>query len=284
VAFNLLELARGKGRKVNLYLFRYGVQSGNIFAYTSHTQSIVKGGVTYLPVPISRGSIVVKGTMDKSSLEVRTSVALPIAELFRVYPPTQVISLTIFEGHLNDPDAEYKTCWSGRVTSAKRDVNELLMSCEPSRTMLRRYGLRRFYQYSCPHILYGSQCGASKTATKLHRTDYSISGLTIALPNADSFSSVADNYLGGLVEWDNAIGEREIRTIIAITKRVAGVGTNTVTVSGNLRGLTTATPVDLFAGCSHDLAGCGFHSNVDNFGGCPYIPKKNPVGSTTLYY
>lgn len=284
MTFNLFELARGKGRKVHLYLFRYGALSNTYFAYTDHTQSITKGGITYQPVPIKRGAIVVKGTLDKAALEVGTDLSVDLSEVFRVYPPTQVINLVIRQGHLNDPDNQFLSCWSGRVMSAKRENNELIMSCEPMRTVLRRNGLRRYYQYSCPHVLYGTQCGASKSAATLSRTAYTIDGLRIVLDNSDAFASVADQYLGGMVEWNNSRGEREVRTIIRITKRVAGVGVNSVVVSGNLRDLIEGAPIDLVAGCSRDLAGCAFHSNTDNFGGCPYIPKENPVGKTTLFY
>jgi hypothetical protein len=284
MSFSIKELSRRLGRKVNLYLFRYGSQSASRFAYTNHTQPITSGGITYSPLPIKRGKIVVKGTMDKAVLEVRAALSAPIAELFRVYPPTQVVTLIIKQGHLSDDANEYKTCWAGRVTSARRDVNELVMSCEPSRTMLRRNGLRRFYQYSCPHELYGEKCGANKAAVTYGLIPHSINGLTIRLDDASTFPTVADQCLGGMVQWVNAGGETELRTIVRVTKRVTGVGTNTVSVSGNLRDLTEGVTIQIIAGCSHDKAGCAFHSNTENYGGCLYIPKVNPVGTTSLYY
>jgi hypothetical protein len=41
------------------------------------------------------------------------------------------------------------------------------------------------------------------------------------------------------------------------------------------------TDVDVFAGCTHDLAICSSKfDNVVNYGGFPFIPRKNPFNST----
>lgn len=277
MSFDSIEKSRTKGRPVNLFLLRYGTQPNSYYAYTDATSDIARGGVTYQSVAIVRGAIVVKGNMDKASLEVRMAMSLPAAELFRVYPPANVITLTISQGHLGDPDNEFLVAWAGRVTSAKRETPELVLTCEPHRTSMKRLGLRRHYQYSCAHVLYGPHCRANKAAATTSRSVVAVlSSMRIQLPAGWNTLPVA-NYVGGMIEWTTPNGEKEVRSIIRISGEV-------LTLSGMLNGLAAGDTVSVIRGCSRNLEGCGTHNNVLNFGGCPFIPKKNPVGRLNMFY
>ncbi len=277
MSFDSIEKSRTKGRPVNLFLMRYGAMEDSYYAYTDATSDITHEGVTYQSVAITRGAIVVKGNMDKASMEVRMSMSLPAAELYRVYPPANIVTLTILQGHLGDPDNEFLVVWAGRVTSGKRESPELVLSCEPHRTSMKRLALRRHYQYSCAHVLYGPHCRANKAAATTTRTVVAILGsMRIQLPVGWNTMPVS-NYVGGMIEWTTANGEREVRSII----RISG---EELTISGMLNGLEAGASVSVIRGCSRDLEGCGTHNNVLNFGGCPFIPKKNPVGRLNMFY
>ena len=86
-----------------------------------------------------------------------------------------------------------------------------------------------------------------------------------------------DRYKGGYIQWTDSYGNTQTRTII---KR-----SGDRLIVGNTRGLPDATSINVFAGCRHTLQDCSdLHSNVVNFGGQPYIPLENPVGTTNRYY
>lgn len=276
MSFGEIERSRAKGRPVNLFLIRYGAAPNSYYAYTDSTSKIVDGGVTYLPVPIDRGAIVVKGNMDKAAMEVKMSLSLPVAELFRVYPPASVVSLTIKQGHLGDPDSQYLVAWVGRVIAAKREAPELVLTCEPVRTTLKRLALRRNYQYSCPHVLYGEWCRADKSAATVACEVVAIDGIKIVLEGGWN-PSPADKYVGGMVEWTNNSGDTEIRSIVR-------VNVNTLSLSGSLRDIVVGSTVQVSRGCSRDMDGCNSHNNIQNFGGCPFIPTKNPIGRSNQFY
>lgn len=276
MAFGFFELSRTKGRKIGLYLFRYGASSGSYYAYTNHTKSITRSGITYTPVPIKRGRIVSKSNLDKTRLDVRTSLALPLAELFRIYPPSQVVTLTISELHLNDTDNEVRVIWSGRVTSASREGRELILGCEPIRTATRRMGLRRHYQYSCPHVLFSTACGANKAAATVTATVASVSGTSVTLASGWTTAPLTQ-YVSGTVEWTNAAGDTETRAILSISG-------DTLQISGLLRDVSIGTSIKVIRGCARTMVGCNEHSNILNFGGCPYIPTKTPLGRTSVFY
>lgn len=276
MSFSDIEESRFKGRPANLFLIRYGQSPNSYYAYTDATKEVVDDGIVYRPISLQRGNIVVKGNMDKAALEVRMSVTLEVAELFRVYPPSQVVTLTIMQGHLNDPDGQFMVIWAGKIISAKRETPELILTCEPVRTSMKRTGLRRNYQFSCPHVLYGEWCRADKSAATTSGIVASMSGTKITMIPGWA-ARPPEEYLGGTVEWINNAGDREFRTIIR-------VATNVLTLSGALRDLIVGQTVYTIRGCSRDMAGCNSHANIQNFGGCPFIPMKNPVGRVNQFY
>lgn len=276
MAFSLLAASRAKAKPITLFLIEYGTEPGSFYAYNNGLAPITYAGKTYEPMPIEHSKITVKASMDKTSIDVSVSIKAGVAELFTAYPPTTVVRMSIFRGHSGD--TEYKKIWAGRVLSGRRESPVLTMTCEPSRTSMRRAGLRRHYQYSCPHVLYGPQCKASKSAATIIREVSSVSGNTLTMEVGwDDTPSGASRYLGGMVEWINSDGETEVRTI----NRVAG---RVITLAGVARDVAAGDDVKVIRGCSRTMAGCNTHSNILNFGGCPFIPKTNPVGKINGFY
>ena len=278
MSFSDIEASRQKGSMVNLFMLRYGSAPKSYFAYTDAEQPITHMDVVYLPTPIMRGRIAVTGTLDKAVLEVRVARNTPIADLFLYYPPPEVVNITILQGHLSDPSGEFLVGWTGRVTGTKRTDSELVLSCEPVATSMKRVGLRRHYQYSCMHVLYGPQCRANKSAATIKRPVESLTANTVTMESGWVASGQEDNYIGGMVEWINAAGDREYRTILRISSG------RVFTLSGPTGGLNPGSVLDVVRGCPRTMAGCLSHDNIHNFGGCPWIPKKNPIGSVNQFY
>ncbi len=287
MSFARLEEGRHHAQPTSLFMFIYGDGPNSFFAYTNAEQEVVRTEiingiarpVTYLPIPIERGAYSSSGTLDKSALEVRIPQDLPLAELFRVYPPSQVVNLFIREGHLNDPDHEFLVCWTGRVLSCSREDNQARFSCEPISTSLKRNGLRRPYQYGCPHVLYGPQCRANKAAATTQVVPVSAAGVTIQLAANWAGAGRASKYLGGMAEWKTAAGDTILRTILRVS------GNNVFSLNGRITDLPEGAAVNMILGCNHQMDDCRFlHNNILNYGGMPWIPTKNPIGMRSQYY
>jgi len=241
------------------------------FAYTDAERPVTYMGVTYQPLPIKAGNVNASGKLDKSTFEVRVPRDTELADQFRIYPPSQPITLIMRQGHLSDPSAEFLAVWAGRVLSSSRQGNESVLACEPMSSSLRRPGLRRYYQLGCPFVLYGPGCKASEAAATQDATVESIDGTTITLPV--SWNSIpTDKYKEGMVKWVTTEGTLEIRKILKIT---AG---RQLLLSGYLRGLSPGDDVSVILGCNHQMSDCAdLHDNILNFGGCFAIPLQNPV-------
>lgn len=288
MAFDTFEESQNQGGPVQLFLFRYGTEAGEYYAYTDHTQGVTVdhgaplGEIDYLPVPCQRDNIFSSGTLDRSALGLNLDIGTDLAELFRVYPPSSVVTLTIFQGHIDDPDGQFLAIWAGRLVSASREKSELSLSAEPISTQMRRPGLRRNYQYGCPHWLYGPGCLASIAAATVAATVDSIAGNVVTLDAGWEGAFNPDKFVRGMIQWTPAGESTRSRSII----RRAG---DVLTLAGFPSDLAAAGAVDVILGCNHkpfveaDGDCQALHNNIVNYGGQPWIPLKNIVNTNPYY-
>lgn len=279
MAFSLFEGSRSKGAPIDLYLFRYGPKPSDLYGYTNASRQITFNGTNYLPVPINRTKIVANGTLDQQVTEVLVDHTNKVASLYRTTAPSYPVTLILYQGHHGDND--FLPLWNGRVLGVTFDGYEATLACEPVSTQRLRPGLRRHYQYGCPHVLYGigaGKCNANKSAATHSATVSSTSGAKLTLPVGWIDPSLVSRFLNGMVEWTNTQGNTETRTILTIDQdRILTLDDFTVD-------LVTGDTVSVIYGCSHDLAGCAGHQNLMNFGGCSWIPTKNPIGQLNNFY
>lgn len=283
MTFATYEESRESGNPIQLFKFVYGSEAAEYFAYTDHTEEKTVSAITYSPVDIARDAIESNGTLDKSAIKISTDISTGLAELFRVYPPSSVVVLTIFAGHIGDADDEFLAIWVGRIVSAARKGSTLEMTGEPVSTSLRRPGLRRPYMYGCPHELYGPHCLADKPSKTVASTVDSIDGATVTLAAGWEGAFAAEKFLHGMLEWTNPGGSTNRRTIL----RVSG---DVLSLSGLPTDLAATDAVDVVLGCNHkpfaESGGdCqGLHDNILNYGGDPFIPATNPIGQRNHFF
>lgn len=275
MAFNIFETSRTKGSSVELFRFRYGVFETDAFCYTNGEKPITHLGLVYEPLPIKRGKIVASTeNASKNSLDINLPGSAAVCDLFQITAPPGAVTLTVFQGHLRDPDGEYLAIWTGRITACswEQDGNAAKLICEPARSQLRRLALRRHFQYMCPHALYGDQCRASEVAATLPSTIYAVTGRFITV-DADLVNPTW--YKGGMIKWASARGVMSARTIVDVA---TVSGRTRFTLSGVGAELVPGLAISCVRGCSHTIDGCLQHNNVPNYGGQPFIPTTNPLG------
>lgn len=275
MTFDNFESSRSRGAPNTLYKFTY---QNRVFAYTDAEESITFAGTEYVPVAIDRGAVSTSGTLDKATLTINASIDLPVVELFRVYPPSDVVGITVFQGHA-EYEIDFLAVWTGRVISCSRAGSTATLLAEPVNTSMKRPGLRRRFQYGCPHVLYGPQCRANRASFTVTATVVSISRANIVL--AGGWNSAFDkaNFVDGILEWTGVAASTELRSILNVDG-----GADMITVTGQTAGLAPGQAVNVSLGCNHQMSGCNIFSNIQNFGGQPWIPTKNPIGFVNQYY
>lgn len=271
MTYTVYDRSQERGAPVELYEFHYGAREDQIYRYTNSPKLIVNGGFDYTPVPIKRATIKTTGKFEKTQLEIRLPINTPLSDMFLPYPPPQVVRVYVRQMHRTDPDAQAMIVWFGRIISSGREKNEAVLSCDNALLSWKRPGLKRNWQPGCPLLLYGPRCRADADEFKVifQIVEVSEDGTLLFPENWWGQWSPA-KFVRGTIEWDSEFG-RESRTILAATAE-------RVRVSGFQRGMKTGTEVTLYLGCRHDLADCrATFDNVNNFGGQPWIPFKNPV-------
>lgn len=249
------------------------------YAFCDGDVPITRAGITYQPWPIRHSDLHSAGDLDNADVTIDMALRNDFMSEFSAFPPSQVINVTIFQGHGEDLAtlSNYPAIWLGRLGAFEVESSEVKVNCIPVSTSIQRPGLRRNYQLGCPHVLYGPQCRAEKRSITR----------TVSWHGGDQvlFSSPVTvrigKYRGGTMEWnDPSTGRREIRTI-----------TNTSSdglrfyIRGTMRGLTNGATVTLTFGCGRTMSDCiNVHENILNFGGQPWIPLENPLSQKNQFY
>ncbi len=261
---------------VELYEFSRGIFS---WYYTSSDTAVDYGGNIYLAEPIERSRIVSTQDIGKTTLKVKVSRRNVFAKQFIEHSPTDVIFLTITRIHAsdNDPAVTFK----GRIINVEFAENEAILTCQPNQSSLRRPGLRKAYQTTCPHVLYGAQCNVLKSSFDVVAVLTGVSGLVLSSSSFGININPAFDatwFSGGVVEFNQAglINKR----FITDHNNAAG----TITLNLPLSGAVVGSTVTAYPGCNHTPETClGKFTNTVNYGGFPYIPVKNPMDGTSIF-
>jgi uncharacterized phage protein (TIGR02218 family) len=268
MTYAAVETSIQSGRPVELYEFIYGATP---YRYTSADGDVVYGGNTYSAVPIARGAVEATNEVARLALEITCTRALPVLDLFAVAPPEEVVLITL--RRLHSGDGEAIILWLGRILNVTLNNAAAEIHCESVYTSLKRVGLRRLYQKSCPHVVYGSGCALARATYKATRTVSTVSGTTITVA---SIGAVDGYYSGGYLEWTSSgVAHRR-----AIHSQTGG----SLVIGFPIPGIAASDSVDLYPGCDHTLATCASKfSNSANYGGMPFFPPKNPFAGVAIY-
>ncbi len=272
MSYDQREISVFEAFPVELYLFARGAQ---YWRYTSADEDKVVDGVTYESVQIRRGKFEQNQEMSRSNLSLNMDKGITFLNQFRGSPPTDIVQLTIQRYHEGDAGPDNITVpWVGRVVNVKFLEREAEVRLEPVFTSLRRPTLRRMYQTTCPHVLYGKACGKSSADFRTDATLTGVSGRDLMSP---VYGTKPDGYFaGGYADWEIA-GVLERRFI------VNHVGP-TITLNLPFAGIPANATVRTYPGCDHTLNTCkNKFANVPNYGGQPFYPRKNPMSGTPIF-
>lgn len=270
MTFDTIERSIQGGAPVELYEFARGAV---VERYTSADANYTLGADTYTSATLQRSPIEVTAERARNAISVQCARNFPIADLFRVSPPTEVISLIIRRVHRGDSDVA--VIWIGRVMNCNWDGALATLNCEPVSSSMRREGLRRKYQRQCPHVLYQQGEGLCNVNRATHSTITTVTGISGTVLTVAALGSKP--WAGGWVEWTQPSGAIERRFITSFT----GLD---LKLTQAFQGITISTSVVVSPGCDHTQVTCiSVYANGPNYGGFPSIPKKNPFDGTPIY-
>jgi hypothetical protein len=247
--------------------YRFADNAG-VFRYTSAETDVLAdlgdgGTYTYLSAAIGRGDLAHGPEDGRRAVEFSLPPDLDLAGRFVGVARQEPMAATIWRRY--DSGGDWRLLWSGRVLNGIRAGDTLRLRCEPASVALRRQALRRLYTRNCPHVLYGPDCKAQQLGV-LATVDY-VNGVEIRL-----LETGFDDYGGGwLVAPDGTTHMIELAQY------------NQYLYTLYPSGLAAGTQVQVFKGCDHSLQTCQARfANQANFGGFPWLPKKNPFADNVF--
>lgn len=265
MSYATLETSTQDGAPVELYTFAQGTQ---FWRFTTAPDTVTYAAVGYTPSSISRDRIKQTADVLKDSLKLEFPRGDSFASQFLGFAPDIVTTVTVMRGHAGD--SEFIPYWKGRVIAAVASGNKIELACESVFSSIRRPGLRARYELTCRHALYSARCGVNLEASQTTGVTSVVSGVTLTVPEAAGF---ADGYFtGGMVKAP----DESTRFIVAHAGEV-------LTVQRPIAGLSAGETVRLYPGCDHLMTTCNSKfGNIDNFGGFPWIPIRNPYDGRSI--
>lgn len=261
-------------KRFDLYKITIGSQEWR-FTNSSKPQNYDSGDGSrvYEPIPITRSIVEQKNTISKANITVTIPIDHALSILLLTSYSEQIIGLTVF----TNSGGITEVTWKGRMAAIKPGDAYLEISFESIFTSLRRPGLRAKYQKTCRHTIYGDNCGVDIEDFREAATVSSITGTSLVIPEAATFN---DNYFtGGIISTSD-----DVMTMIV---KHTGTAIELQRISYDLKSkfdqVGSGLSVSLFPGCARNRSDClNRFNNILNFGGFSWIPKKNPMGGTSI--
>lgn len=252
------------GHPLELYRFTLGDQQ---WLYTSADHEVAYGADLYQPVYVRRGGFTRGGDARKSTLEIEVSAVNDVALLFRSGWLSGLLVVTIYRHHHGDSD--YSVLWKGRITGCKWAGSTATLTSDSVFSLFQRAGLRRVYQVGCPHVLFGAACGLDAAAWAHTALVTSVNVNQVVMAGVTGLD--ASYFTGGMFR----LGD-EYRLIV-------GQSGDVLTLLDRIPGLAPGMAATAWPGCSRSTATCaGKFDNIDNYGGLPFLPAKNPFSGDAL--
>lgn len=270
------------GQPVELYLF---TNSESKFAYTSGQETIVFGGNTFVPRPISRSESTIESQQSDRRLVLKIPLNDAFVQRYVTTLPATPDKLTVFRFHSTDGANEVVTLFVGEVANVAITGNEAKINVLSSGSILAEQMPNQTFRNLCNHILYDAFCAVDDSQFRMSVTitaisadglSLTVSGGSNTIPNTGlelsaQLTADATFFDGGFVRRSG------IEHRMVLTSVDNGGNSATFTILLPFETLDTGTVIELFAGCDHQFPTCiAKFANTERYGGFPFVPGNNP--------
>lgn len=255
-------------------LYRFSEQDEPLpWLFTSGDEDVTYALETYEPSKIRRSDIESRNEMARANLDITVPLTEAAGIKWLTDNGERIVTLTIFQ---RNRLGAYKVAWKGRLAGVVPGMDAITLKMESIFTSLRRTGLRARYQRSCRHPLYGRGCN-------LNAEDFAIPGAVSAITEtvvtvAEAAAHPDGYFIGGMLRSPDGILSFIIEHIGTSLRLQRLSYSLQVAAAGGL-----PFDVQLYPGCPHSRSVCDSRfGNLLNYGGFDFIPKKNPMGGSSI--
>ncbi len=252
--------------EVELYAF---ASSSGQFFLTPHEFNVDLDGDLYASISIERNELALGAEAAKSALELKLPPDCALVRHLLASSLTgDTTSVTLRIGRRDDWSDYWwlsGTRWMGRVLGVEIADDQARIRCESAQVSLKRIGLRRLYSRKCSHVLYSTACGATPITASAFVAE--VNGRNVELEGGVP-GSVSGGVAGGWLQTPDGARHMIVSDYGSGVELLYPVA------------IEPGTEVLLTVGCDHSTATCQTRfNNLDNYGGFPAIPVKNPFST-----
>lgn len=233
-----------------LYLFNV---DGTNYGFNPLNASTTLFSIPYTYTNIVRSEIQITESFSKSTVSFKFprdhSFALMLLQDLTEIP----IITTIYR--------DSSVYWKGRVKEVAASDSSITINCISVYSYQQKDGFSPKITIQCRHRLYEKGCNVVKEA---HGINYSVSGIISKQFTVSGLSGSA--YKGGTASINGQI------------RNILNHSGNTITLSYPFNGSQSGT-LRLYPGCALTVDACIGFSNLNNFGGFPFMPITSPFSS-----
>lgn len=272
MTYDAFEYSIQDGDPLLRFVFSTG---GTDYAYTTEDNIVSDSNYTFTPAPIAMSKVRQTNELAKDPLKIMVPRDHELAALFLGAVPETITTVSVFRLHRSDTSEGFEFYWKGRVAGVAGEGDRVELNCENIFSAMRRTGLRARYQRKCRHALYQRGCNINdydyaQIVEVTAASGYSVTVPEIADSNDDGY------YTGGMIET----ADGTLRYIIRQDGSTLTLIQPHQSLIESLQGSVGTLTVTLYPGCDHTRNTCKTKfNNLDNFGGFPWIPSRNPFGN-----
>jgi uncharacterized phage protein (TIGR02218 family) len=251
------------GKPIFLYEFINGAVTTRL---NSSPETVTYNTFDWAPSPLNHSAVTQSNEIAKDPIKLELPRDDGFASAYLGYPPEVTVSLTIFRKHLDSADVA--THWKGRLVGSSTSGQIITIECESIFTSLKRPGLRAVYQKDCRHVLYGNGCRLDKADFEVAATVSAVAAnvVTVVLDDVEDLSlDIPKFYLGGMLKHND------------VFRYITSHSGSQLTLSRALSDIEEDDAIAIYPGCDRTRLICALvFANLDNHGGFPWIPSRNP--------
>ncbi len=253
------------GQPIELYEF---IAPNRAYRYTGNLENVEFQSNTYTAVPMKRSALEGAAQDEAPAVDIEMPYDLDVIRDFAYGIAPSNLELTIRRYHPNSGPSSAVVYWRGEVASIsvdRRTAKVRVPSLMGQKLDKPVPGV--YYQTQCNHILYDSRCGVTSALFEISTTVTNV---------FDNGTGVAVASVGANPDQHFRAGE-VIRQSDGERRLIVNQSGATLTLNHPFPELSNGDVVDLRAGCDHSPQTCrDKFSNIQNFGGHPFIPTDNP--------
>lgn len=243
----------------------------DIFRYSSGEDDIVVSAQTWVALAgLRRTNISISPEARTQAIEVTMPANNAFAKRYTSSIPSSQATLQIFRVHRGDL-TDTVLLFKGVVKTVKFEQSgtEAGLLVVPLEGGMAKALPRIDFGAQCSHMLFDARCKVASGSFRYQGIVGGVSGATLTVAGLDGSKGVGWATAGEVVR---ANGDRRM-----VIRHVA---TDTLRLLFSFEDDPTGETVDVYAGCDHVIGTCqSKFANEINFGGCPFIPTKNPFST-----